>query len=367
MATNFGATVLDVMGGMELAKANQRRDQAHQMGLEDRQRAIKRDNLNMEAALFGLEDSRKQATYRDEQREKNAPLEELRKRIETNELEFKALMQPGMQKIGKAEQENKIKEIQHNQFLDFVELFEIDPHQAMLGYNKSQVLDPGFEVSGYRRSPDGKQVQFIDSKGNPTETIINMEAALKAAHARKGPGKVFEVERGKALVRQNPRTGELKEEYVRADAPKDDRLIPIPEGTTGLYNPRTGAQMPVNSGSGAGLGTGAKLDQRVAKGKDVVIKVFGGTFDSSGNLTMKPGTEQQVTRALTRLETLVKGGADPMAAAQQAIDEVQRDAALKGLTAPPGATPGTATPQAGATNWRDYLRSQEAGTPAAIQ
>ena len=375
---NIGSTILDVTQGMEYTKANQRRDAEFERnqkradmqdkvagyGLEDLERtradaagtrdAFKTGGLSaVQAAAQARGDVSGAITARDQQ------LKMLKDDYETEQIKFerelmpKAMKlkgmqtdtqlrrQPGMDTLGDMQLQEALGQSQEKLIARAWQIANLDKDTAVKLLSDSNVIFQGKKVADILRSKDGQRVALIGEDGQPM-TMLNTQYLDSLASKYGDPGKVIEVEKDKRLVHVTP-GGKAREIYAAPDKEVPGRFTLGPNGE--VLNTRTGTVTPNVGGKNPKL-----QDERVRQARDHINKALGGSLNMG---LSEPDAQKVYEKAAALAETYIASGADPIAAANKAMDEVRRTVKLAGLSS------GVA-PAAPATkfDWKALLQSQ---------
>lgn len=383
----FGASALDAAAGMELAKANNRRDrddlrnQARldvqdkltAYGLEDAERsrgdaaarraAVAGKTTVSEAAkaaeaaslsrgdLGGAKDAGKgrlealMNDFKATELELETKLVPEMEKIRTAQVQGQASRQPGLETIANQDLDDKTKAGTERLIARAYQIAQSDTNAAAALLSNSPLLFPGKKVTGIMQSKDGSKIAIVGEDGQPL-TVLDRRHLDNLATKYSDPGKIMEVEKDKRLVHVTP-GGKAKEIYAAPDKPVTGKFTLGPNGE--VLDTRTGAVSP-----GAGLGGNTKRqDQRTKDALSVIVRNYGGQFDALGQMSLKSGTENMVRRASVLAEEYIKAGADPVAAANKAVEAADRESKIAGL----GSTGTTTAPAA--INWQDFIQSPQ--------
>lgn len=389
--SNIGATLLDVQQGMEYQKGIQRKDadwtrgqkradmqdQVAQYGLEDLQqtrgdKAARRSaaagatdlesaaNAEKAAALArgdtagaaAANENRLKALVTDFQttaaqfEQKQQPIKQ---GIEANALAGQVARQPATEAIAGQNVADQSMAAREKLLARFYQIAQVDVNAAKQLLSDSPILFPGKKVSDIMVSKDGQRVAVVGEDGQPL-TMLSKPFMEQLAQKYGDPGKVYEVEPGKALVHVNA-TGTKTKEVYKADNKPTDKLLPVTEGTTGFFDPKTRTVVPVGSGGPSPAGN-AKRDARVKVAQSMVQEALGGSLNMG-----LPGEDAQKAypMIMERVGKKIDAGIPPEKAARDAMEEVKREAKLD---AP-----------AGPVNWQDFANrpfpAPRAAKPAA--
>lgn len=391
---NIGSTILDVQGGMEYAKANQRRD-------TDVARANKRADMQDQTAQYGLEDMRRKRASEEADRAaatgaasldvglkaqeaarlargdtagaseaKKATLSALVTDYQTTEAQFaqstqpmkqglektalagQVARQPGAETLANQQQSDQMQSGQEKMIARMWQIAGIDKNVAVKMLSESPVLFQGKRVSDIMASKDGQRIAVVGEDGNPL-AMLNKAYLDSLAQKYADPGKTMEVEQGKSLVHVTA-GGQAKEIYTARDKPIVGRHAFGPNGE--VLNTQTGSVQP-----GAGINpkrteeSAAKRAALVQKGIDNLRTANGGTL----NMGMSaPDADKFFTALGQKVGEFVDQGMPFEAAANKAYQLGERAKAMKlspeqldmaapgGLPAKQGSSP--------AVDWRNF-------------
>lgn len=375
---NIGGTLLDVQQGMEYAKANQRRD-------ADWERNQKRADMQDKVAGYGLADlERKRAdeagnreafktgglsavqTAAKERGDQEAyqkaaadRIAELTNSINQRELEAKQLMQPDALKLAQAnlsgavarapaqnalasnEIQQRLRDLTEKQSLDMVMLAKYNKKAAIEAYNKSGLVEAGKEASDI--SYDDKKTAWVLTYKDGSTLDMPLQQ-IQAQYQKHYPPQYKTLNKGDSLVG----IGKTGKPEIALTVPDSEHTKPlaVTDNTTGFYDPRTKTVTPV----GIGGQNPKRQDARVQIARDHINKALGGSLNMG---LSEPDAQKVYEKATALAETYIATGADPIAAANKAMDEVRRTIKLAGLSS------GVA-PAAPATkfDWKALLQSQ---------
>lgn len=152
----------------------------------------------------------------------------------------------------------------------------------------------------------------VDSSGKTFEKMIDGKvkanlARIKGEEARQTIGAKLEADREIHGLDNQAKQGV-------ANTNAEARKYAADKGLAGAKARASATTEAAKTRAGAG---GVKADPRVAQGASALGKVFGANSLSG----LDPANQVHFSRALARMEELVKGGGDPMAAARQAFNE----------------------------------------------
>lgn len=357
--SNFGATLLDVQQGMEYQKGIQRKDadwtrgqkradmqdQVAQYGLEDLQqtRGDKAARRSAAAGATDIESAAKAekaaalargdtagATAANESRlralvtdfQTTAALFEqkqqpIKQGLEATALAGQVARQPATEAIAGQNVADQSMAAREKLLARFYQIAQVDVNAAKQLLSDSPILFPGKKVADIMVSKDGQRVAVVGEDGQPL-TMLNKPFMEQLAQKYGDPGKVYEVEPGKALVHVNSTGTKTKEVYKAADAPTKpaDKFLPVNEGTTGFFDPKTRTVVPV--------GTGGADPKRVASNQkfadDMLVKALGG----ASMVGLGGANRQRYIEASGLREKYVASGMPPAEAIGKALDEVTR-------------------------------------------
>ena len=272
----------------------------------------------------------------------------------------KALL-PGQTRIAEEGQNVQLQGLKEQQIANLWSLLKTGDTKGTLDMlNNSKIIFPGRQFSNIQRGTvpvrgndgkplvqDGKPVtedvlQFVPADGGrPEFAPVRALEALSQKHGTK-----FEKV-GNNLVKID-RTGTVTPAY------EPDQFAANPE-TGGVFNKRTGLPPAANGVPGAGGGKPSRkevahTDDRVKMAIDkVILPKFGGRFEG-GMFFPDEKNKDVALRAQVLTESLIRqNGMDPVAAANQAIAQAEREKAVTDT----GGSPGGGTPgYSGPTPWK---------------
>lgn len=384
MGSNFGATLLDVTQGMELAKQTQRRDeewtrgqkradmqdQVAQYGLEDLQRT-RGDAARERSAVAGSDGTVKGAAdaaaaariaggnvegaakakaiktedaIRDFQLAQTEFMSKIlpqQQKLQQTQLEGQLRRQPGLDTLADQDLAEKSQATQERMLARAWQVANVDKAAAVRMLSDSPVLFQGKKIADILKSKDGQRLAFLGEDGKPIAGqdgqpfMVNVGYLDQLATKYGDPGKVYEVEAGKRLVHTTA-TGKAKEIYAAPAADVAGKFVETKDG--GILDTRKGTVTPAAGGPRPPDAT--KRDARVKTADSIVRESLGGSLNMG---LPSEDAQKAYPMIMERVGKKIDAGIPPEKAARDAMEEVKREAKLD------GAAP------AGPVNWQDFI------------
>lgn len=359
---NIGSTFLDVNRGMREEELNQQRNIDWTRGQKRADSQDKLDAMQIKRSEWGIEDldrtrtndSRNRAAFktggydameaqakeagdpksaqqaatdrvaalkqRISERELEADEKTLPDRVATAGINAKGALEraPRENVVAGAQTDAKFKDLADRQTLDLLKLAVYDPQSAVAGYNNSKLVEPGNKLTDAKFDPQAKAITLTGTDGK--SRVVTLQQVFELDQ-RLNPPKTQVVPAGATLA-ETGKNG-TRAVFTAPSAEKDTRPLAVTGETTGFYDPKTRSVTPVGNGQG-GMPP-AKMDARVQKMNDTIDQQNNGELDRLGKYAIPKGNAPRVLRQKVIGEQLVKGGMDPQAAANQAIQQETKE------------------------------------------
>ena len=373
MGSNFGATLLDVQSGMEYAKQNQRRDaewernqkradtadKLSQYGLEDVERkrsdsqamrdAVKGKSSVSEAAKAAKQaslasgdlDGARQASTAEldddllSLQKSATALRQMQTQLQTKQTQGQVARQPGLEEVADQQLFAARQDAAEDVAYRSAKILATGGKKAYMDVINKLGGVNGQPVADVQKGND--QVILIGKDGNE---LANMSIPyLRSIIEKRMPKPETKVlKEGEQIVQiSNDGKGTVTPKFsVPAKAPVS-KFVPIEGG--GAFNTSTGESRP---GPGGGAMPAAKRDARVRLAEDFISKQLGGSL----NMGLPDENAQRTYKlAMAKAEQYIASGADPIAAATKAVEEVQKDAKVASIL-----------PSGGPVDWRNLVQ-----------
>lgn len=357
MGSNFGATLLDVQSGMEYAKQNQRRDaewernqkradtadKVSQYGLEDVERkrgdaqamrdAVKGKSSVSEAAKAAKQaslasgdlDGARQASTAEldddllSLQKSATALRQMQTQLQTKQTQGQVARQPGLEEVADQQLFAARQDAAEDVAYRSAKILATGGKKAYMDVINKLGGVNGVQVADVHRGND--EVVLIAPDGNELATMsIPYLRSIIEKRMPKPETKV--LKEGEQIVQiSNDGKGTVTPKFSAPAKAPVDKFMPITEGTTGFYDPRTGKTIPV----GSGQPSGAKRDTRVKVADSIVKEALGGSLNMG-----LPGEDAQrdYPIIMQKVGELIDKGVPPEKAAYDAMQEVKRAAEI---------------------------------------